>query len=202
MSKIDDYGFGKKVLDLRAKGKSMRLIADELNILIPIEDEPISEMAVSRYLKAYEKKTGEALPMVTLESKLSLPEVNENGVDKAEDINPYDEVLKLVNDCDLQIETLKRRIEPMRRNRNKALDKFDLENLDRLHKFISQKQSLLGEVAKYQKDMSSFAEVKEMMKIVYECMMLVAPEAYELFKQKVAERQNMRTLMKPIMTTK
>ena len=199
MSKIDDYGFGDLVIKLRSQGKSMRFIADELNIKIPIEDEPISEMAVSRYLKANEKKNANNLPMITQEEKLL---VNENGVDKAEDINPYEEVLKLVNDCDLQIETLKRRVEPIRRDRTKELDKFDLENLDRLHKFIAQKQSLLGEVAKYQKDMSSFTEVKEMMKIVYECMMLVAPDAYELFKQKIAEKQNMRTIMKPIMNNK
>lgn len=200
MSKIDDYGFGDKVLELRGKGKSYRLIADELNIYVPLEDEPISEMAISRWLRANEKKNANNLPMVTEESNISTE--SRNGVDKAEDVNPYDEVIKLVNDCDLQIEMLKRRIEPIRRNRNKILDKYDLDNLEKLHKFIGQKQSLLNDVAKHQKEMTSFTEVKEMMKIVYECMMIAAPEAYELFKQKVAERQNMRTIMKPIMNTK
>ena len=192
MSKIDDYGFGNLVLNLRKQNISYRIIADTLNGKIPVGDEPISEMAIFRWVRANGKK--EQLPMIVEEEK------SVNGIDKSDDINPYEEVVKLVNDCDLQIELLKKRIEPIRRN--KELSKIDLDNLDKLHQYIARKQSLLTDVAKYQKEMTSFAEVKDMMKIVYECLMQSAPEAYELFKQKVAERQNMKTIMKPIMNTK
>lgn len=198
MSKIDDYGFGDLVLKLRASGYSYRKIADELLIKIPLSDEPISEMAISRWLKSRkQQEERQNLPMLEPDKELTA-----NGVEKSEEINPYEEVLKLVNDCDLQIETLKRKIEPVRRNNNKVINKMDLDNMDKLHQYIARKQSLLADVAKYQKEMTSFSEVKDMMKIVYECMMIAAPEAYELFKQKVAEKQTMRTIMKPIMNTK
>lgn len=188
MSKIDDYGFKEIVLQLRGKGKSLRAIADHLNTKIPNGDEPISEMAISRWLKA----NGEIkyVPVITDDN------ISPNGVEKAEDINPYEETLKLINDCDLQIELLKKRIEPIRTGR--ALSNLDHSNLDKLQTYISRKQSLLSDVAKYQKEMTSFSEVKEMMKIVYECMQIASPEAYELFKQKVQEKQNMKTIMKPI----
>lgn len=192
MSKIKDYGFEQDVLELRAKGYSYRVIADTLNSKIPDGDEPMSEMVISRFLKAH--KEIKYVPVIDDES------LSPNGVDKSDDVNPYEETIKLINDCDLQIELLKRRIEPIRTG--KALSTLDHQNLDKLHQYIARKQSLLSDIAKFQKEMTSFSEVKEMMRIVYDCMMVAAPEAYELFKQKVAERQNMKTIMKPIMNTK
>ena len=56
MSKISDYQLEKIVRDMHNEGKSIRSIAQFLNTQIPKDDEPISEMAVSRWLRADKKQ--------------------------------------------------------------------------------------------------------------------------------------------------
>ena len=102
MSKISDYQLEKIVRDMHNEGKSIRSIAQFLNTQIPKDDEPISEMAVSRWLRADKKQ----LPMINVDNKPT----NDNGVEDSEDVNPYLETVKLIEDCDYQIEILKKRI--------------------------------------------------------------------------------------------
>ena len=94
MSKISDYQLEKIVRDMHNEGKSIRSIAQFLNTQIPKDDEPISEMAVSRWLRADKKQ----LPMVSVDNKPT----NDNGVEDSEDVNPYLETVKLIEDCNYQ----------------------------------------------------------------------------------------------------
>lgn len=184
MSKISDYKFDKLVRDMYKEGKSIRKIAIELNKLIPTDDEPISEMAVSRWLRADKKQ----LPMLTVENGLS-----QNGVDEHEDVNPYVETLKLVEDCDFQIESLKKAIE---QKRLLNLNPKSADPLVMLQNFIARKQSLLADIAGYQKDMASYAQVKETLKIVFNTLKDVSPEAYEQFKKEIIEKQQLKNLLR------
>lgn len=192
MSKISDYKFENQVRQLRAEGKSNRRIADILNQQIPKEDEPISEMAIIRWLKA-DKAT---LPLLTTGdavAEYTADRLNERGVQESEDVNPYDEAIKLINDCDFQIEALKKRIEksPLLGNSRGNTDPQSL-----LVQYIARKQSLLADVASYQKDLASFVQVKETLKLVFDTLKSVSPESYEQFKKEIVEKQNIKNLVR------
>lgn len=195
MSKISDYKFEKLVREMYANGKSMRSITRELNALIPQDDEPISEMAVSRWLRADKKQ----LPMV---ESTNTPKLSDNGVEESEDINPYLETLKLVDDCDYQIEILKKQIEKATKftqsnsDNSLASNKKGENPQSLLISFLTRKQSLLADIANYQKEMASFAQVKETLKIVFDTLQKVSPEAYEQFKKEIIEKQQIKNLVR------
>ena len=195
MSKISDYKFEKLVSEMYANGKSMRSITRELNALIPQDDEPISEMAVSRWLRADKKQ----LPMV---ESTNTPKLSDNGVEESEDINPYLETLKLVDDCDYQIEILKKQIEKATKftqsnsDNSLASNKKGENPQSLLISFLTRKQSLLADIANYQKEMASFAQVKETLKIVFDTLQKVSPEAYEQFKKEIIEKQQIKNLVR------
>ena len=195
MSKISDYRFESQVRELQAQGKSIRKIAELLNKQIPADDEPISEMAVSRWLRADKKQ----LPMIEIKQEITsadtVDSLNSTGVQASEDVNPYEETIRLINDCDYQIETLKKRIE------KEALvtgipKKSSTDPQGLLAQYIARKQSLLQDIAMYQKDLSNYAKVKETLKIVYDVLKQVSPESYELFKVEVRERQGLTNMLK------
>lgn len=190
MSKIGDYKLEQVVRDLRAEGKSIQKIANTLNQLIPQDEEPISAMAVSRWLRAEQEKGG-SLPMINVNNPVTL---NQNNVDAAEDVNPYDETLKLIEDCDLQIDKLKYRIEASPLLPAKAPNGADPASL--LAQYIARKQSLLADIAGYQKDIASYGEVKEMLRLVTDTLKEVSPEAYELFKKKITEKHTLKSIIK------
>lgn len=197
MSKISDYQFEQQVRDLQAQGKSIRKIAEILNKQIPTDDEPISEMAVSRWLRADKKQ----LPMIKIEtSRKEIADIadtlNSTGVQASEDVNPYEETIRLINDCDYQIEILKKRIEKealitLGDNKKSSTDPQSL-----LAQYIARKQSLLNDIASYQKDLSNYAKVKETLKIVYDVLREVSPESYELFKKEVQAKQGLTNMIR------
>ena len=195
MSKISDYQFEQQVRDLQQQGKSIRKIAEILNKQIPTDDEPISEMAVSRWIRADKKQ----LPMIKVKQEISdtADTLTSTGVQASEDVNPYEETIKLINDCDYQIEILKKRIEKealITVGENKKNGNADPQGL--LAQYISRKQSLLNDIASYQKDLSNYAKVKETLKIVYDVLKEVSPESYELFKNEVRDRQGLTNMLK------
>lgn len=197
MSKISDYQFEQQVRDLQQQGKSIRKIAEILNKQIPTDDEPISEMAVSRWIRADKKQ----LPMIKVKSDSSSADIADTltstGVQASEDVNPYEETIKLINDCDYQIEILKKRIEKealITVGDNKKNGNADPQGL--LAQYISRKQSLLNDIASYQKDLSNYAKVKETLKIVYDVLKEVSPESYEQFKKEVRDRQGLTNMLK------
>lgn len=199
-NKIDSYGLRDVVLSLHNAGKSQRQITKFINSKIPKDDEPISEMAVYRYLKA-ERQIAEATqPALIEQGKQEVVLTDEQamksatGVDLADEVNTYEETLKLIGDCDFQIESLKLKLESCKDS--KFLTKMDLDNMDRLDKFIARKQSLLSEVTKLQAEMAKYEQIKEAMKILYEAIQEISPESYELFKRRVAEKQNKKSLFK------
>ena len=65
-----------------------------------------------------------------------------------------------------------------------------------LQNFIARKQALLADIANYQKEMASFAQVKEALKIVFDTLQKVSPEAYEQFKKEIVEKQHIKNLMR------
>ena len=189
MSKISDYQLEKIVRDMHNEGKSIISIAQFLNTQIPKDDEPISEMAVSRWLRADKKQ----LPMVSVDNKPT----NDNGVEDSEDVNPYLETVKLIEDCDYQIEILKKSIELKKDNAGlELLKKGATDPQVLLQNFIARKQALLADIANYQKEMASFAQVKEALKIVFDTLQKVSPEAYEQFKKEIVEKQHIKNLMR------
>lgn len=193
MSKISDYKFDEIVREMYRQGKSMRSIAKILNEQIPQDDEPISEMAVSRWIRADKKQ----LPMLQVEQN-SLPDkLNVNGVEESEDVNPYEETLKLINDCDYQIDILKTQIEAITKfGRQPTNDKKGDNPQSLLQNYIARKQSLLADIANYQKDMASYAQVKETLKLVFDTLQKVAPDAYEAFKSEIVTKQQIKNIMK------
>lgn len=191
MSKISDYKFEQTVRQMYKEGKSLRSIAQFLNTQIPKDDEPISEMAVSRWIRADKKQ----LPIISVENPVEA--TNNNGVEESEDVNPYLETVKLIDDCDYQIEILKKRIELKKDNAGlELLKKGATDPQVLLQNFIARKQALLADIAAYQKEMASFAQVKEALKIVFDVLQKVSPEAYEQFKKEIVEKQQIKNLMR------
>lgn len=190
MSKISDYKFEELVLEMRARGLSTRKIAESLNAKIPQDDEPISEMAVFRWLKSNEHKA--RLPIIDNSNPITITE-EEGKVDEEDNVNPYIECLKLVNDCDYQIELLKKRIEMVRLQPH-LKDRVDPQSV--LANYIARKQALLADVAKYQKELASFTQVQETLKMVFNTLQKVSPEAYEQFKKEITEQQAIRSILK------
>lgn len=196
MSKISDYQFEQQVRELQQQGKSIRKIAEILNKQIPTDDEPISEMAVSRWLRADKKQ----LPMIEVK-QTSLADATDSltatGVQASEDVNPYEETIRLINDCDYQIEILKKRIEREAMiTLGDGAKKSSTDPQALLAQYISRKQSLLNDIATYQKDLSNYAKVKETLKIVYDVLKEVSPESYEQFKKEVRDKQSLVNLTK------
>lgn len=197
MSKISDYQFEKQVRDLQAQGKSIRKIAEILNKQIPADDEPISEMAVSRWIRADKKQ----LPMINVPDKAVDESDNPEsltiaGVQASEDVNPYEETIKLINDCDYQIEILKKRVERTAMVNIGDSKKSSIDPQSLLAQYISRKQSLLQDIAMYQKDLSNYAKVKETLKIVFDTLKEVSPESYEQFKKEVRDKQGITNIMR------
>lgn len=196
MSKISDYQFEQQVRELQQQGKSIRKIAEILNKQIPTDDEPISEMAVSRWLKADKKQ----LPMIKVETSQDTSDIadtlNSTGVQASEDVNPYEETIRLINDCDYQIEILKKRIEREASITLGDSKKGSIDPQSLLAQYIARKQSLLNDIASYQKDLSNYAKVKETLKIVYDVLREVSPESYELFKKEVQAKQGLSNMIR------
>ena len=196
MSKISDYQFEQQVRELQQQGKSIRKIAEILNKQIPTDDEPISEMAVSRWLRADKKQ----LPMIEVK-QTSLADTTDSltatGVQASEDVNPYEETIRLINDCDYQIVILKKHIEREAMiTLGDGAKKGSTDPQALLAQYISRKQSLLNDIATYQKDLSNYAKVKETLKIVYDVLKEVSPESYEQFKKEVRDKQSLVNLTK------
>lgn len=194
MSKIEDYKLVDVVVRLHRQGKSQVAIASELNKMIPKDEEPISNMAVARWLKANNEMLNyleKAIDSPLEQRKLNSTPMfisNQNGVEASIDVNPYEETLKLIDDCDIQIETLRRRIDNVKRaSDNQTIDQ---DSMKLLSQFIARKQTLLADIAQYQKEMASFANVQIMVKMVYEALKETSPEALEKFKEKIIKKQN------------
>lgn len=197
MSKIDDYKFGEIVMKFREEGKSYEYIAKTLNeAYLPQDEERISVMAVQRWCKKYtEAQNSKALVKRTSKEMIesAVNNLPTREVDD-ENINPYQELSYLVNDCDLQIEILKKRISL---NQNTALtSKADQENMNLLANYIARKQSLLNDVAKCQKEMATYDEVQQILKIVVETLQKVSPEAYQDFKKQVSDKMIIKQILK------
>ena len=116
------------------------------------------------------------------------------NVQQDEEINPYTETCRLIEDCDVQIDTIKARLQATKKAT--VGSKYELDNMGLLANLISRKQSLLKDVALYQKDLANIDNVKKMMKIMVELMKQEAPDAYNTFKERLVKEVKFQTLLK------
>ena len=151
---------------------------------MPSLGDTISEMAVRRWVDVHAKANGK----LVVKSQFNLPSFKQTQVEVDEDVNPYSETLRLIENCDNQIMVLTNQLDMLRNNHDIAVIKLQNQTRDLLNTYITRKQSLLSDIHKYQKDMSSFSNVKEKMQIIYNIMQEVSPESYEVFKKRVGEQ--------------
>ena len=184
-SKVVEYHLEDTVINLLNEGKSVNKIAQILNEnYMPSLGDTISEMAVRRWVDVHAKANGK----LVVKSQFNLPSFKQTQVEVDEDANPYSETLRLIENCDNQIMVLTNQLDMLRNNHDIAVIKLQNQTRDLLNTYITRKQSLLSDIHKYQKDMSSFSNVKEKMQIIYNIMQEVSPESYEVFKKRVGEQ--------------
>lgn len=188
-SKIEEYGLSELAIQLFRDGLTYGAVQKTLNENLPPGAEPISLMAVHRWRKAGDNDD-------KIKSLILADQAGSVTADmtEAEDVNPYGETCKLVEDCDVQIDTLKRRLEAYRSLKQGT--KQEQEAIVLLANLIGRKQSLLKDVAIYQKDLASFNSVKQMMKVMVEVMKQEAPDAYARFKERVASEVSFQAMLK------
>lgn len=184
-SKVVEYHLEDTVINLLNEGKSVNKIAQILNEnYMPSLGDTISEMAVRRWVDVHAKANGK----LVVKNQFNLPSFKQTQVEVDEDVNPYSETLRLIENCDNQIMVLTNQLDMLRNNHDIAVIKLQNQTRDLLNTYITRKQSLLSDIHKYQKDMSSFSNVKEKMQIIYNIMQEVSPESYEVFKKRVGEQ--------------
>ncbi len=184
-SKVVEYHLEDTVINLLNEGKSVNKIAQILNEnYMPSLGDTISEMAVRRWVDVHAKANGK----LVVKSQFNLPSFKQTQVEVDEDVNPYSETLRLIENCDNQIMVLTSQLDMLRNNHDIAVIKLQNQTRDLLNTYITRKQSLLSDIHKYQKDMSSFSNVKEKLQIIYNIMQEVSPESYEVFKKRVGEQ--------------
>lgn len=184
-SKVVEYHLEDTVINLLNEGKSVNKIAQILNEnYMPSLGDTISEMAVRRWVDVHAKANGK----LVVKNQFNLPSFKQTQVEVDEDVNPYSETLRLIENCDNQIMVLTSQLDMLRNNHDIAVIKLQNQTRDLLNTYITRKQSLLSDIHKYQKDMSSFSNVKEKMQIIYNIMQEVSPESYEVFKKRVGEQ--------------
>lgn len=184
-SKIVEYHLEDTVMKLLHEGKSINKIAQILNeSYMPSVGDSVSEMAVRRWVDVHAKSNGQLVNT----NKFNLPSFKQAQVDIDEDVNPYSEILRLIENCDNQIMVLTNQLDMLRNNHDIAIIKLQNQTRDLLNTYLIRKQSLLADVHKYQKDMSSFSNIKEKLQIIYNIMQEVSPEAYEVFKKRLGEQ--------------
>ena len=188
-SKIEEYGLTDTAIQMFREGQSFGKIAAALNTMLPEGAEPVSTMAVYRLRKnpVIDSKVKELLLADSVGS------VSAN-VQQDEEINPYIETCRLIEDCDVQIDTIKARLQATKKAT--VGSKYELDNMGLLANLISRKQSLLKDVALYQKDLANIDNVKKMMKIMVELMKQEAPDAYNTFKERLVKEVKFQTLLK------
>lgn len=184
-SKVVEYHLEDTVINLLNEGKSVNKIAQILNEnYMPSLGDTISEMAVRRWVDVHAKANGK----LVVKNQFNLPSFKQTQVEVDEDVNPYSETLRLIENCDNQIMVLTSQLDMLRNNHDIAVIKLQNQTRDLLNTYITRKQSLLSDIHKYQKDMSSFSNVKEKLQIIYNIMQEVSPESYEVFKKRVGEQ--------------
>lgn len=190
-SKVVEYHLEDTVINLLNEGKSVNKIAQILNEkYMPSLGDTISEMAVRRWVDVHAKANGK----LVVKTQFNLPSFKQTQVEVDEDVNPYGETLRLIENCDNQIMVLTNQLDMLRNNHDIAVIKLQNQTRDLLNTYITRKQSLLSDIHKYQKDMSSFSNVKEKLQIIYNIMQEVSPESYEVFKKRVGEQYALTTI--------
>lgn len=190
-SKVVEYHLEDTITKLFLEGKSINKITQILNEkYLPQQNDSISDQAVRKWVDINVRNNQNAL----VKQNTNLPSFAQTQVNPDEDVNPYSETLRLIEDCDNQIMILNKILNEERNNVDEKVIRSSNQARELLATYITKKQSLLSDIAKYQKDMSSFTNVKERMQLVYKVMREVSPEAYEEFKRRLGTSFSLRGL--------
>ena len=180
-TRIDELGLVDIVNKLKGQYSYARIAKIINEQYLPEGEEPISQMTVHRYLR----KKNEVVPV-----KPDLP------VAESEEIDPYDEMKMLINIIDARLESIQESLTEAEKPKNKNSLKDDEAYRDLVslqEKLISRKQNLLNNIAKYQSEISTYANMKEIIKILVETLRSI-PGAYDSFRQKIDGNIDLKNL--------
>ncbi len=181
-TRIDELGLVDIVNELRGQYSYARIAKIINERYLPEGEEPISQMTVHRYLR----KKNEIVP--AKQEVVAVPE--------SEEIDPYDEMKMLINIIDARLESIQESLTEVEKKKNKNVlkddDKYrDLVSLQ--EKLIARKQNLLNNIAKYQSEIGTYTNMKEIIRILVETLKSI-PGAYDSFRQKIDGNIDLKNL--------
>jgi len=177
-TRIDELGLAAKVNELRQQYSYARIAKIINEKFLPEGEEPISQMTVHRYLR---KQNSELLP------------VKETSGDE---VDPYDEMKKLIDTIDSRLDTLQEALTETEKTKNKAELRLDEPYQDMValqEKLISRKQNLLNDIAKYQSNIGTFQNMKEIIRILVSTLKSI-PGAYDKFRNQIDANVDLKNL--------
>lgn len=189
-TRIEELGLVDKVNELKAT-RGYASIAKIINEkFLPEGEEPISTMAVQRYFK-----------------KQNAMLVAGNGLEQSDEPNPYDELKALSEKIDSRLESLGAVIlhaeeNIKKHNKEHPNEQISLKDDDNWQKaialqerLVARRQSLLNDIAKYQSEIGTYSNLKEIIRIMVSTLKQF-PGAYELFRLKVNSNVELKNLCK------
>lgn len=119
-------------------------------------------------------------------------------------VDTYDEMIKLAENIDCQIEEAQRRLARLETdakgnykaalNEDDAVSTGDYKELAALlEKLVSRKQSILNDITKYQATIATYSRYREIIRILVNELKAV-PYAYEAFRAKLETNKDLKNL--------
>lgn len=192
MSRIVELGLVEVVNNLRQQFPVNRIAKIVNEKYLPEGEEPISAMAFHRYFKSH--------------APISLSDTT-GGITTNEEVDPYDEMKSLSETMDNRIETLSEQIRlieqsakanndiPENKKIELAKDSAYCAAVKLLELLVSRKQSLLNDIARYQAELGTYANIREILKIMIGTLKQYNG-AYESFKQMISANKDLKALCK------
>ena len=177
-TRIDELGLAGKVNELRGQYSYARIAKIINEKYLPEGEEPISQMTVHRYLR---KQNNDLVPIKDI-----------NG----DEVDPYDEMKRLIDVIDSRLDVIQESLIEIEKTKNKSALKSDRAYQDMValqEKLISRKQNLLNDIAKYQSEIGTFQNMKEIIRILVETLKSI-PGAYEKFRNKIDANVDLKNL--------
>lgn len=190
-SKVVEYHLEDTITKLFQEGMSINKITQIINEkYLPSQGDTISDQAIRKWVDINVRNRD----LTTTKQNTNLPSFAQTQVTADEDVNPYTETLQLIEVCDNQIMILNKILNDERNNTDEKVIRSSNQTRELLATYVAKKQSLLSDVAKYQKDMSSFTNIKERMQLVYKVLRDVSPDAYDEFRRRLGDSFSLRGL--------
>lgn len=157
---------------------------------LPEGENPISHMTFQRFFKNLEKH-----PIATVNNEITSASEDE--------VNPYDEMKSLAETIDLRIDALDEEIKALDELRKSKSDLGSVpkwmetynQKVSLLEKLVARKQSLLNDIGSYQKEIATYQNMKEVIRIMVDTLKSY-PGAYDTFKQQLEGNTKLINLCK------